>query len=162
MTSVPTNRKRRNREATSPNSSRSKAKLALREPTGLGMGIGAPIILLVVFGLIGIANPGNVAGTGLTVIDLYVPTIMVIGFIFLGIYYLACHPGEVSGDGVATKSFNDSRASFETTRSSIDHQPCACLGRNLDRHLWKRINLRGAARRRVFRILFSQSFSRLR
>jgi ABC-2 type transport system permease protein len=63
-------------------------KLALREPTGLGMGIGAPIVLLVVFGLIGIANPGTVAGTGLTVIDLYVPTLMVIGFIFLGIFVM--------------------------------------------------------------------------
>ena len=52
------------------------------------MGIGLPIILLVVFGLIGIAVPGNVAGTGLTIIDLYVPTLMVISFIFLGIYSL--------------------------------------------------------------------------
>jgi ABC-2 type transport system permease protein len=65
-----------------------EAKLALREPTGLGMGIGAPIVLLVVFGLIGMANPGNVAGTGLTIIDLYVPTLMVIGFIFLGIFIM--------------------------------------------------------------------------
>jgi ABC-2 type transport system permease protein len=62
-----------------------EGKLALREPTGLFMGIGIPTILLVVFGLIGIANPGNVAGTSYTVLDLYVPTIMVIGFIFLGI-----------------------------------------------------------------------------
>jgi ABC-2 type transport system permease protein len=62
-----------------------EGKLALREPIGLGMGIGLPIILLVVFGLIGIANPGNVASTGLTVLDLYVPTIMVIGFTSLGI-----------------------------------------------------------------------------
>ena len=65
-----------------------EGRLALREPTGLGMGIGVPIVLLVVFGLIGIANPGNVASTGLTVIDLYVPTIMVIGFIFLGIFIM--------------------------------------------------------------------------
>jgi ABC-2 type transport system permease protein len=62
-----------------------EGKLALREPTGLFMGIGVPTILLVVFGLIGIANPGNVPGTGYTVLDLYVPIIMVIGFIFLGI-----------------------------------------------------------------------------
>jgi ABC-2 type transport system permease protein len=62
-----------------------EGKLALREPTGLFMGVGVPTILLIVFGLIGIANPGNVPGTGYTVLDLYVPTIMVIGFIFLGI-----------------------------------------------------------------------------
>src|SRR5436190_2217200 len=49
------------------------------------MGIGFPIILLVVFGLIGKAVPGNVAGTGLTVLDIYVPVIMVVGFISLGI-----------------------------------------------------------------------------
>jgi ABC-2 type transport system permease protein len=48
------------------------------------MGIGLPTILLVVFGLIGIASPGNVPGTSYTVMELYVPTIMVIGFIFLG------------------------------------------------------------------------------
>jgi len=65
-----------------------EGKLAMREPTGLFMGIGVPTILLVVFGLIGIANPGNVPGTSYTVIELYVPTLMVIGFIFLGIYIL--------------------------------------------------------------------------
>jgi ABC-2 type transport system permease protein len=62
--------------------------LALREPTGLVVGIALPIILLVVFGLIGVANPGNVAGTGYTVLDLYVPVIIVLAFILLGIYVL--------------------------------------------------------------------------
>src|SRR4029077_4000063 len=62
-----------------------EGKLALREPTGLAMGIGFPIILLVVFGLIGKAVPGNVAGTGHTVLDIYVPVIMVVGFISLEI-----------------------------------------------------------------------------
>lgn len=63
-------------------------KLSLREPTGLAMGIVVPAVMLVVFGLIGIANPGKVPGTNYTVIQLYVPTIMVIGFIFIGIYIL--------------------------------------------------------------------------
>jgi ABC-2 type transport system permease protein len=49
-------------------------------------GIVIPIILLVVFGLIGMASPGNVANTGYTVLDLYVPIVMVFAFIFLGIY----------------------------------------------------------------------------
>lgn len=62
-----------------------EGKLALREPTGLAMGIGLPIIFLVIFGLIGVAVPGKVAGTGYTVLDLYVPIIMVIGFITLGV-----------------------------------------------------------------------------
>ena len=62
-----------------------EGKLALREPTGIAMGIGLPIIFLVIFGLIGVAVPGNVANTGYTVLDLYVPIIMVIGFITLGV-----------------------------------------------------------------------------
>src|SRR5947208_14833521 len=62
-----------------------EGKLALREPAGLVMGIGFPIILLVIFGIIGIAVPGNVAGTGHTVLDIYVPVIMVVGLISLGI-----------------------------------------------------------------------------
>src|SRR5260370_39817432 len=49
------------------------------------MGIGFPIVLLVIFGLIGIAVPGNGAGTGHPVLDIYVPVIMVVGFISLGI-----------------------------------------------------------------------------
>jgi ABC-2 type transport system permease protein len=65
-----------------------EGKLALREPTGLFIGFGIPFILLVVFGLIGIASPGDVPGTSYTVIELYVPTLMVISFIFLGIYVL--------------------------------------------------------------------------
>ena len=43
---------------------------------------------VVIFGLIGIASPGNVANTNYTVLDLYVPVIMVIVFIFLGIAIL--------------------------------------------------------------------------
>jgi ABC-2 type transport system permease protein len=65
-----------------------EGKLALREPTALVMGIGVPTVLLVVFGLIGIASPGNVPGTSYTVMELYVPTIMVIEFVFLGVYLL--------------------------------------------------------------------------
>jgi len=85
MTSVPSESKEKESRGHFSELLKVEGKLALREPTGLGMGIGLPIILLVVFGLIGIANPGNVANTGYTVLDLYVPVIMVIGFIFLGI-----------------------------------------------------------------------------
>jgi ABC-2 type transport system permease protein len=62
-----------------------QAKLSLREPYALGLGIGLPVILLVLFGLISSHVAGNVAGTGLTVIDLYIPTIMVISFIAIAI-----------------------------------------------------------------------------
>lgn len=49
------------------------------------MGVGVPILFLIVFGLIGRLSPGNFSNSGYTVLDLYVPTIMVITFIFLGI-----------------------------------------------------------------------------
>ncbi len=85
MTSPPSESKKKESRDQFSELLKVEGKLALREPIGIGMGIGLPIILLIVFGLIGIANPGNVAGTGYTVLDLWVPTIMVIGFISLGI-----------------------------------------------------------------------------
>jgi hypothetical protein len=62
-----------------------QAKLSLREPYGLGLGVGLPAVLQVVFGFISKNVPGNVGGSGLTVIDLYVPTLMVISFIAITI-----------------------------------------------------------------------------
>ena len=62
-----------------------QAKLSFREPYALGMGIGLPVVLLVVFGVISRQVPGNVGGTGLTVIDLWVPTIKLISFIAIAI-----------------------------------------------------------------------------
>ena len=60
-----------------------QAKLALREAIGVLAGIGLPVLLLAVFGFIGRAVPGNVGDTGLTIIDLWIPTILVISFIFI-------------------------------------------------------------------------------
>ena len=62
-----------------------QAKLALREPIGLLAGIGLPVILLAVFGFISQAVPGTVGDTGLTIIDLWIPTILVISFIGISI-----------------------------------------------------------------------------
>jgi ABC-2 type transport system permease protein len=62
-----------------------QAKLSLREPYALGVGVGLPTVLLVVFGFISKAVPGNVGDTGLNVIDLYIPVIMVISFIGIAI-----------------------------------------------------------------------------
>jgi ABC-2 type transport system permease protein len=62
-----------------------QAKLSLREPYALGPGIGLPVVLLVVFGLISKAVAGNVGGSGLTVIDLYVPTLIIISFTVISI-----------------------------------------------------------------------------
>lgn len=62
-----------------------EAKLSLREPYGLLMGVGLPLVLLIVFGLISRATPANVGGTGLSVIALWIPTILVIAFIAIAI-----------------------------------------------------------------------------
>jgi len=62
-----------------------QSKLALREPLALFGGLVLPAILLAVFGFIGQANPGNVGDTGLTIIDLWTPTILVLSFIFISV-----------------------------------------------------------------------------
>jgi ABC-2 type transport system permease protein len=62
-----------------------QGKLALREPIAAVTGIGLPVVLLVVFGVIGQNVPGNVGDTGLTIIDLWIPTILVIAFIGISI-----------------------------------------------------------------------------
>jgi ABC-2 type transport system permease protein len=64
---------------------RVQAKLSVREPYALGMGIGLPVVLLVVFGLISKYTKGDVGGSGLNVIDLWTPTLMVISFTAIAI-----------------------------------------------------------------------------
>jgi ABC-2 type transport system permease protein len=62
-----------------------QGKLALREPIAISMGIAFPIILLLVFGIIGQNVPGKVGDTGLTIVDLWIPTILVISYISISI-----------------------------------------------------------------------------
>ncbi len=62
-----------------------EAKLALRTPFGIGLGIALPFAFLILFGAISNAVGGNVANSGYTVLDLYIPTIMVIGFTFIAL-----------------------------------------------------------------------------
>ncbi|HZY91543.1 MAG TPA: ABC transporter permease [Thermoplasmata archaeon] len=63
---------------------RVQARLALREPYFL-LGIGLPAGLLVVFWLIGLWASGGVGSSGLTVLELYIPTVLVIGYIAIGL-----------------------------------------------------------------------------
>jgi ABC-2 type transport system permease protein len=58
-----------------------QGKLALREPFAVLGGIGIPLVLMIVFGFISQRVPGDVAGTGHSVLDLWMPTLMVISFI---------------------------------------------------------------------------------
>ncbi len=60
-----------------------QAKHAVREPYALLGAIGFPTILLAVFGFIGRAVPGTVGSSGLTIVDLWTPTILVFAFIFI-------------------------------------------------------------------------------
>ncbi len=62
-----------------------QSKLALREPYALLGGLALPAVLLAVFGFIGQANPGNVGDSGLTVIEVWTPTILVLSFIFISV-----------------------------------------------------------------------------
>lgn len=59
-------------------------RLSLREPYGL-LGVGMPVGLLILFWAIGVYVPGEVANSGLTVLELYIPTVLVIGYIFLSL-----------------------------------------------------------------------------
>jgi ABC-2 type transport system permease protein len=62
-----------------------QARLSVREPQGLIVGVGLPAVLLFVFGFISKNVSGNVAGSGMSVIDLYVPTLMVVSFTAIAI-----------------------------------------------------------------------------
>ena len=62
-----------------------QARLALREPYGLLGGIALPAVLLAVFGFIGRQVSGNVGNTGLTIIDLWTPTILVLAFLYIAV-----------------------------------------------------------------------------
>lgn len=62
-----------------------QGRLALREPYGILGGLAFPVILLVVFGYISGQVPGNVGNTGLTVLELWIPTVMVIAFVTIAL-----------------------------------------------------------------------------
>lgn len=64
---------------------RVQGKLAVREPIGLFGGLALPAVLLAVFGFISQANPGNVGDSGLTVIEVWTPTILVLSFVFISV-----------------------------------------------------------------------------
>lgn len=59
-------------------------RLALRQPYFL-LGLVLPTGLLVLFWYIGVLNPGEVAGSGLTILELWLPTILIISYIAIGL-----------------------------------------------------------------------------
>ena len=84
MTSGPVRPEETNHHGSFSELLRVQGKLALREPNGV-LGICIPFGLLVVFALIGSYEPGNAGNTSYTVLDLYIPIVMVIGFLFIGL-----------------------------------------------------------------------------
>jgi ABC-2 type transport system permease protein len=61
-----------------------QGKLALREPTSLIFGVALPIFLLIIFGLVP-AFSKPIAGTNLTVFQVYIPILMVTALIMIGL-----------------------------------------------------------------------------
>ena len=61
-----------------------QGKLALREPTSVIFGVALPIFLLIIFGLVP-AFSKPIAGTNLTVFQVYIPILMVTALIMIGL-----------------------------------------------------------------------------
>jgi ABC-2 type transport system permease protein len=61
-----------------------QGKLAVRGGNAI-VGMAVPIVLLVVFGFIGSVSPGNVGNTSYSVLDIYIPIVMVLGFVFIAL-----------------------------------------------------------------------------
>lgn len=61
-----------------------QGKLAIRGGNAI-IGMAVPIGLLVVFALINSVAPGNVGNTSYTTLDIYIPIVMVIGFVFIAL-----------------------------------------------------------------------------
>jgi ABC-2 type transport system permease protein len=67
---------------------RTESLLALRQPTGLILGLGLPVLLLVIFGSIpAFAKPQETLG-GLTYFDVYLPILVALVFAGLGLFSL--------------------------------------------------------------------------
>jgi ABC-2 type transport system permease protein len=64
-------------------------RLALREPSGLAIGIGIPIVLFLIFAAIPSFRHGTVAGTNLNVFELYIPILLATSFVFIALVGLA-------------------------------------------------------------------------
>lgn len=64
-----------------------EGKLALREPIGLVFGVGLPILLLVIFGNVPTFT-SKVPGTDVTIFELYVPILIVLVLIMVGLMSL--------------------------------------------------------------------------
>ena len=62
---------------------RVQRRIALREQYSF-TGIFLPLGLLIVFYILGVLNPGEVAGSGLTILELWTPTILVISYTAIG------------------------------------------------------------------------------
>jgi ABC-2 type transport system permease protein len=66
----------------------SEVKIAIRRPVGLFVGIGIPLVLLVIFGSIPAMTRPMKAFGGISFFDLYVPTLMVFVLIAVGLMTL--------------------------------------------------------------------------
>jgi len=61
-----------------------QGKLAIRGGNAI-VGMAIPVGLLLVFELISSSQPGNAGNTSYTILDLYIPVVMVLGFVFIAL-----------------------------------------------------------------------------
>ncbi len=67
---------------------RTESLLALRQPTGLALGLGLPVLLLVIFGSIPAFGKPHSSLGGLTYFDVYLPVLVALVFAGLGLFSL--------------------------------------------------------------------------
>ena len=67
---------------------RTESLLALRQPTGLALGLGLPVLLLVIFGSIPAFGKPHSSLGGLTYFDVYLPILVALVFAGLGLFSL--------------------------------------------------------------------------
>jgi ABC-2 type transport system permease protein len=64
-------------------------RLALREPAGIAFGLGVPIFLFLIFGLVPVFRQGTIPGTDLNAFELYIPILLVTSLILVSLVGLA-------------------------------------------------------------------------
>ena len=63
-------------------------RLALREPTGIVVGLSIPVFLLVIFGLIPVFRHASIPGTNLDLFGLYIPILFATSLVYITLFGL--------------------------------------------------------------------------
>ena len=63
-------------------------RLALREPAGIAVGLGLPVFLLVVFGIVPVFRQTSIPGTSLSLFELYIPILFATSLLYATLFGL--------------------------------------------------------------------------